>query len=101
MANKKFKGIRGLIAEAYDFRGGSKNKNFLEIRMAIALAALQDQRDAFEYEYFVMETATNKRFKGPYTEEAVDEFIKNREEEFMAEGIFYKGRRVVGSIESV
>lgn len=99
---KSFKGDRGAIALAREFRGGSTNEDYVEIRLANIAERLLNERDAMTYEYFVMHSRVSETepHRGPWTEQEVDDWIREAEEDGFILGVFQKARRSVGRLES-
>ena len=55
---KKFTGLRGLIAEQRDFRGGSTSGAYIDAKLANELEKALDKLDAVTREYYTAETLT-------------------------------------------
>ena len=94
---KKFSGIRGLIAEQRDFRGGSTTGEYIDTKLANALESLLNSLGTTQREYFVMQTNREGVHRGPWTEKQVDDWI----DEWNKDGgkpVFYKASRIVGEI---
>lgn len=102
-AKKKFKGLRGLVAEARDFRGGTKTGDYLDVRLANALEKLLNERDTSDYEYFVahprLAGSKDVIHRGPWSEADVDQWIYEWDTEVGKPGVFEKWRRTVGKLE--
>ncbi len=95
---KKYIGLRGLIEEQRDFRGGSKTGEYIDTKLANALEKILDEQDKNQYEYFVFLERVSKTepHRGPWTEKEVDQWIAEAEEDGMKKGVFVKYKRAVG-----
>jgi hypothetical protein len=96
-AKKKFKGLRGIIAEQRDFRGGSATGDYIDTRLANELEKLLNERDAMKREYFLLWDDDNSLWLGPISdEESVDRILEDK----VALGHkLHKASRLVGEIK--